>query len=489
MRIRFGVLTVIVSSILVAGCYTLNPSDYVVPDGDASNEAPAAQGGDVAPPDVPLGGMGGGGTSGGLGGSSRDSGMPDAPGVQPDAPSGGAGGGTGGDGGIDADGGVLIVSFSCGAATVSAGHSTTLTATFNEGKGTVSPSIGPVYSKVPVSTGPLSATTTYTLTVATDSGATSTAQVTVNVTPTPIALVSGLYGVNGIAIDSANLYFLGALRNSGGVMKVALAGGDPVLLSTDVQTSAIAADGTNVYWTHYDYGFATGSVMKVAVTGGDPIPIASGPNLVQPDLTTAIATDGTYVYWFKPNSALQAAMTPQAWTGSVMKVAVTGGDLVTLADGQDHASAFAIDSTNVYWNGYSTDSGGSLTKIAQAGGKPFTLAIGLPIVGPIAADANGVYWGGVMKVALEGGAPIDLTSPGGATQGGNNGIAVDDTNAYWLSGSSVMKVLLTGGTPVCHALFQSTGGVGRGLVADSTSVYWVAVGGPDGDWSILKAAK
>jgi hypothetical protein len=516
-------LASILSLILVAGCYNLNPSEYSAPDGAASFDAPTTQGADGASSDVPMGtggggtggggiggaggtsgggssggvgGSGGGGSSGGVGGSGGgEAGVPDASGIQPDVPMGDTGGGgtSGGGGssggGTDAGLGALIISFSCGTATVSAGHSTTLTATFNEGKGEVTPSIGPVYSGAPVSTGPLNATTTYTLTVTADSGASSTAQVTVNVVLTPITLVSGLFGVSGIAIDSANLYFLGGFRDSAGVMKVALAGGDSVPLSTDVQTSAIAADGTNVYWTHYDSGPATGSVMKVAVTGGAPIPLASGPHLVEPDLTNAIATDGAYVYWFEPNSAPQGGMTPQVGTGSVMKVAVTGGDPITLADGQDKASAFAIDATNVYWNGYSMDNGGSLTKIAQTGGKPFTLAIGLPMVGPIAVDANGVYWGGGMKVALGGGAPVDLLSSGGATRGASDGIAVDDTNVYWLSGSSVMKVSLKGGNPVCHALFQSTGGMGRGLVADGTSVYWVAVGGPNGDWAILKAAK
>jgi hypothetical protein len=115
MRIQFGVLTVIISSTLVAGCYNFNPTQFVGFDGAASNDAPATQGGDVAQLDVPMGGAGGGGTSGGggsiggasgsVGGSGGDSGMPDAPGVQPDVPMGGSIGGTGGIGGIGGTGG------------------------------------------------------------------------------------------------------------------------------------------------------------------------------------------------------------------------------------------------------------------------------------------------------------------------------------------------------------------------------------------------
>ena len=106
VRIQFGVLTVIFPSILVVGCYTLNPSDYVAPDGAASSDAPAVKGADVAPFDVPTGGgTGGGGTSGGGGGSGGDFGMPDAPGAQPDVPIGGFGGAAGGIGGGGGAGG------------------------------------------------------------------------------------------------------------------------------------------------------------------------------------------------------------------------------------------------------------------------------------------------------------------------------------------------------------------------------------------------
>jgi len=98
-------LTLILSSILVAGCYNFNPTQYVGPDGAASNDAPTTQGGDVASLDVPMGGTGGGGASGGVGGSGGDTGVPDAPGVQPDVPVGGSGGGAGGIGGGGGTGG------------------------------------------------------------------------------------------------------------------------------------------------------------------------------------------------------------------------------------------------------------------------------------------------------------------------------------------------------------------------------------------------
>ena len=105
VRIQFGVLTVILSSTLVAGCYNFNPSDYVAPDGAASNDAPATQGGDVASLDVPMGGTGGGGTSGGGGGGGSYTGVQDAPGVQLDVPIGGSDGAAGGIGGGAGTGG------------------------------------------------------------------------------------------------------------------------------------------------------------------------------------------------------------------------------------------------------------------------------------------------------------------------------------------------------------------------------------------------
>jgi len=78
-----------------------------------------------------------------------------------------------------------ITSFTAAASTITAGTSTTLTAVFSGGTGTVDHGVGAVTSGTPVSTGPLSTTTTFTLTVTNSVRVSVTATVTVTVVPPP----------------------------------------------------------------------------------------------------------------------------------------------------------------------------------------------------------------------------------------------------------------------------------------------------------------
>jgi hypothetical protein len=73
----------------------------------------------------------------------------------------------------------LVTSFSASPAFVNPGGSSTLTAVFSGGTGTVDQGIGTVTSGIGTSTGPITANTTYTLTVTNSLGDSTTAQVTV----------------------------------------------------------------------------------------------------------------------------------------------------------------------------------------------------------------------------------------------------------------------------------------------------------------------
>jgi hypothetical protein len=443
--------------------------------------------------DAPVGGAGGAGGSGGAGGT--DGGLGGAGGI---GGIGGFSGGLGGAGGSSA-GLPVIDSFVAGASYIAAGvygintgHATTLTATFHNATGAkVDPGFPSVTSGLPVATANLTANTIYTLTV-TNAVGYVTATLTVEVFPMPVTVASGLgEGVCAIAVDSSNVYW-STFGYPGSVMKVSSAGGDtPVTLASTgagYPCPAIAIDSSNVYWTNY----SDGTVMKVGLGGGDtPTTLASGQYFAN-----AIAVDSSSVYWttLSYGTADGGTNTAVQGTGSVMKVGLGGSGLTTLASGQDEPSAIAVDASNVYWNGSSSDIGGMLMKVGVAGGDPSTLAVGLTASSQIAVDASSVYWyapmWGLQKIPLTGGAPAAVGGVGGGP--GTGGFAIDnDTNVYWLSGD-ISKTPLVGGTAVRLTLGQNPTVYGLPSIAiDADSVYWATgTGGmPTSTYSILKVAK
>jgi hypothetical protein len=104
-----------------------------------------------------------------------------------------------------------ITSFTASVLTVPSGTATTLTAVFSNGTGSVNQSVGTVTSGVPVSTGKLSATTTFTLTVTNTAGSSVTQQATITVSPISCAPTSkkgvGAWGTSlpPNAIDQLNV--------------------------------------------------------------------------------------------------------------------------------------------------------------------------------------------------------------------------------------------------------------------------------------------
>ena len=110
----------------------------------------------------------------------------------------------------------LISSFSAAVSSIPSGTSTTLTAFFSNGSGSIDQGIGSLQSGVPISTGNLTATRTYTLTV-TGSGAPATAQVTVTVNAPPPAIQS--FTATPSTITSGQISSLvGVYTNGSGVI-------------------------------------------------------------------------------------------------------------------------------------------------------------------------------------------------------------------------------------------------------------------------------
>jgi hypothetical protein len=108
----------------------------------------------------------------------------------------------------------------------------------------------------------------------------------------PTALSTTGFGL-ALATDGTNVYFTSSVPTdmlTHFLAKVPTAGGAPTALASGAPLG-IAVDATSVYSTaRPDVG--PGTVMKVATGGGTPSTLASGQSF-----PTAIAVDGTNVYW------------------------------------------------------------------------------------------------------------------------------------------------------------------------------------------------
>lgn len=293
----------------------------------------------------------------------------------------------------------------------------------------------------------------------------------------PTILASRQSGPLWIAVDKSSVYWTtqGTGMHDGTVMKEPAQGGPAVSLATIGVPVGLAVDSMGVYWAE-QYG----PVMKVAITGGTPEVLATSTGE-----HGGIAVGTGRVYWTD---------SPQdSPTGSLLSVPVDGGASPTTVATAPGLALVAVDATNVYW----TDFDG-LKKLALAGGSPVTLAAAQPdpgtpaelaIIGAIAIDTSNVYWtsprnGKIMKVAIDGQtAPVTLAATQPGTPFGYT-IAVDGINVYWTNlDGTVMKVPVDGGAPIQLASGQHAP---ASVAVDATSVYWANSGTAPGDGSIMK---
>jgi hypothetical protein len=240
----------------------------------------------------------------------------------------------------------------------------------------------------------------------------------------------------------------------------------PVVLTTgQPDVLFLAVNATNLYWTT-----DPATVVTMPIGGGSPTTLFSGPTSLE-----GIAVDATSVYF---STYVE---------DTILTLPLAGGSPTTFASGLARPLGVAVDATNVYF----ADFDGSVVEIPLAGGSPVTLTP-MPagfanFATGIAVNASNIYWSSgttLNEMPLAGGVSADLVDG----QDDAFGIALDDTNVYWttLYGGVVQKMPLGGGAVT--TLVSGLSAYASGIAVDDTSIYWAATTASEVG-SIMRLAK
>ena len=215
---------------------------------------------------------------------------------------------------------------------------------------------------------------------------------------TPTVLAEGQSTPVAIAADDNNVYWTTAGVQSGvttttpngAVWLVPIGGGTPSMLASGLAyVGPIAVAGGVVV-------FAAGAssqgmqIMKAAPGGGGAVSLASAEQTV---IVTAVAIDGTAVYWTEADSPSIDASNND---GLLRRVTLDGGTI--LAHQQPGPFDLALVGDTLDWcNSGGFDNGGSensagVWSISATGGAATAIVSALPTIGSCTADAAHVAW-------------------------------------------------------------------------------------------------
>lgn len=158
-----------------------------------------------------------------------------------------------------------------------------------------------------------------------------------------VVLASALHGPREVVVDEANVYWIDSARPCG-LMKIPLAGGERTVLAADQCGSyrGITVDESHVYWTNLGRNGSSGSVMKVPLAGGPVVTLA-----IADGTPRGIAVDDDSVYWVEAG----AATADHGPSGALKRVSLSGGEPEVLFAGGG-MSLVALSNDAVYFDGY-----------------------------------------------------------------------------------------------------------------------------------------
>lgn len=187
-----------------------------------------------------------------------------------------------------------------------------------------------------------------------------------------------------LAIDASNVYWVDApeettVGSTTSLVKVPKGGGPTAPLAINLpDVVAIAVDASNVYLATLD------SIMSVAKDGSSP-PTTIAMGQAHP---TAIAADGTTVYWTTQGPSTTGK-------GALFSAVASSGAIRTLATGLSDATSVAVDAARVYFTGFQMSGqaeGSFVASMPRAGGERKTVGWGQGFPIFLVATPSALYW-------------------------------------------------------------------------------------------------